>query len=237
MPGDDQLVEVYGLQLGHPVETEVVEDEEIDRMLDNAVALSASVPAVEAGQQSFIKRWSVGRALAESRLSESDHLETTEQRWLWLAIARKCRLSVRSDGSPEESWRGLIPNREFDPSRIERDVFAMGRWLQEQELEPAMASFGASLTNAREIHRRGAINSKNLRDALALWFGELCPERRSKLTKNGNFVPLAKALAKRFPARGPGSAKRPVHYPGDELCEEVRKVLDPIAAELVPLSG
>ena len=100
-----------------------------------------------------------------------------------------------------------------------------------------MSSFGASLTNAREIHRRGAINSKNLRDALALWFGELCPERRSKLTKNGNFVPLAKALAKRFPARGPGSAKRPVHYPGDELCEEVRKVLDPIAAELVPLSG
>ena len=193
MPGDDQLVEVYGLQLGHPVETEVVEDEEIDRMLDNAVALSASVPAVEAGQQSFVKRWSVGRALAESRLSESDHLETAEQRWLWLAIARKCRLSVRSDGSPEESWRGLIPNREFDPSRIERDVFAMGRWLQEQELEPAMASFGASLTNAREIHRRGAINSKNLRDALALWFGELCPERRSKLTKNGNFVPLAKA--------------------------------------------
>ncbi len=29
MPGDDQLVEVYGLLLGHPVETEVVEDEQI----------------------------------------------------------------------------------------------------------------------------------------------------------------------------------------------------------------
>ena len=29
MPGDDQLVEVYGLLLGHPVETEVVEDEQV----------------------------------------------------------------------------------------------------------------------------------------------------------------------------------------------------------------
>ena len=145
-------------------------DEEIDRMLDHAVALSERVPATEAGQQSFVKRWSVGRALFESRLMESDHLETAEQRWLWLAIARKCRLSVRSDGSLEESWRGLIPRRELDPSRIELDVFAMGMWLQEQEIETAMASFCASLTNAIEIHHRGAIRSKNLRDALALWF-------------------------------------------------------------------
>ncbi len=210
-------------------------DEEIDRMLDHAVVLSMCVPAAKAGQESFVKRWSVGRALAESRLTESDYLDTAEQKWLWLAIAGKCRLSVRSDGSPEDSWGGLIPIREFDPSRIERDVFAMGGWLQEQEVVPAMASFGASLTNAREIHRRGAINSKNLREVLARWFSELCPERRSDLTKNANFVRLAKALAKRFPARGPGSAKRPMHYSGEELFKEVRKVLDPIAANLASM--
>ena len=99
-----------------------------------------------------------------------------------------------------------------------------------------MASFGASLANAREIHRRGAINSKSLRDALSHWFGELSPVRRSELTKNGNFVPLAKALAKRFPARGPGSAKRPVHYSVEELYEEVCNVLDPLAADLAPES-
>ena len=29
MPGDDQLVEVYGLLLGHPVEDRVVEDEQV----------------------------------------------------------------------------------------------------------------------------------------------------------------------------------------------------------------
>ena len=209
-------------------------DEEIDRMLDHALALSACAPATGASQHSFVKRWSVGRALAESGLLESDHLEASEHKWLWLAIARKCRLSVRSDGTPEESWRGLIPHREIDPRRIELDVFAMGMWLQEQEIEQAIASFGASLTNAIEIHHRGAISSRVLRDALARWFGQLCPARRAELAKRGNFVRLVKALVKRFPARGPGSAKRPVHYAEDELFEEVRKVLDPIAAEKAP---
>ena len=212
-------------------------DEEVDRMLDKAVALSESVPATEPSQKSFVKRWSIGRALAESRILESDHLETDEQRWLWLAIARKCRLNVRSDGSIEESWRGLIPRRELDPHRIELDVFAMGMWLQEQEIEPAMASFCASLTNAIEIHHRGAIRSKNLRDALALWFGELRPACRAEFKKRRNFVSLVKALTRSFPARGPGSAKRPVHYSEDELYKEVRKVLDPIAADLVPGNG
>ncbi len=211
-------------------------DKEIDRMLDHAVALSARAQSVEARRRPFVKRWSLGRALTESRLTESNHLETAEEKWLWLAIARKCRLSVRSDGSTEYSWRGLIPNRELDPTRIERDVFAMGTWLQEQELESALASLGASLTNAREIHRRPAINSKNLRESLARWFSELCNKRRSELTQNSNFVPLAKALACRFPARGPGSAKRAVHYSESELYEEVSKVLDPIAAELVPIN-
>ena len=59
----------------------------------------------------------------------------------------------------------------------------------------------------------------------------------NELTKTGNFEQLAKALVKRFPARGPGSAKRPVHYSENELYEEVRKVLDPIAADLVPEKG
>ena len=94
-----------------------------------------------------------------------------------------------------------------------------------------MASFGASLSNAREIHSRGAINSKNMRDSLARWFWELTTSRRAEFTKNESYIQLVKALARRFPARGLGSAKRPVHYSEEELYEEVRKVLDPIAAE------
>ena len=207
-------------------------DREVDRVLDRAVELSASVDAAEAEQQAFIKRWAVGRALMESGLLQSEALDPQEEKWLWLAIARKCRLGVRADGTPEERWHGLIPERESDPKRTERDVFAVGLWLQEQELERAMLAFGASRANAVDVHRRGAINSRNLRDALADWFADLAPLRRSELTRRANFIPLAKALATRFPGRGPGSAKRPVHYSDEELYTEVCQVLDPIAAEL-----
>ena len=151
-------------------------------------------------------------------------------------MTRKCRLGVRADGSVEEGWQGLIPSRQSDPHRIERDVFSMGSWLQEQEIEQAKESFGASLNNAREIHKRGALNSKKMREALARWFAALPPMSRSELAKTANFKLLAKALARRFPARGPGSAKRPVHYSENDLYEEICKVLNPVAAEVVPES-
>ncbi|MCY4583347.1 MAG: hypothetical protein OXE50_11210 [Chloroflexi bacterium] len=207
-------------------------DREIDRMLDRAVELAVVVVATESEQQAFIKRWAVGRALMESGLLQSEQLDPGEEKWLWQAIARKCRLGVRADGSSEAAWQELTPNREPDPTRLERDVFAVGLWLQEQELATAMMAFGGSRTNAREVYRRGAIRTKNLRDVLACWFEELEPSRRSILTRPGNFLPLARALATRFPGRGPGSAKRPVHYSNEELYAEVCKVLDPIANEL-----
>ena len=210
-------------------------DGEIDEVLDRAAALSELVSVPDTGR-SFLKRWAVGRALAESGLAESKYLEADEIRWLWLAIARKCRVGVRADGSTEKGWWGLIPSRQSDPRRIERDVFSMGRWLQEQEIEEARASFGASLANAREIHSRAALKSKKMRDALAHWFAELTPTPRSELVKTANFRLLAKALARRFPARGPGSAKRPAHYSENDLYEEVCKVLNPVAAEVVPES-
>ncbi len=209
-------------------------DRQIDQMLDRAVDLAAAVEATESEQQAFIKRWAVGRAFMESGLLHSEHLDPGEQKWLWQAIARKCRLGVRADGSSEKAWQELTPNREPDPTRLERDVFAVGLWLQEQELERALMAFGGSRTNAREVYRRGAIRTKNLRDVLARWFEELEPSQRSTLTKPGNFLPLARALATRFPGRGPGSAKRPVHYPDEELYAEICRVLDPIAAELAP---
>ena len=212
-------------------------DRTLDQMLDRAVELSASVVTEEAEQRAFIKRWAVGRALRESGLLQSKYWDPQEEKWLWLAIARKCRIGVRADGRSDQSWRGLIPNRESDPSRIERDVFAVGRWLQDQEIATAMMAFGANRTNAREIYRRGAINSRNLRDVLARWFTEMEPSQRLELTRPKNFVQIAKALAARFPSRGPGSAKRPVHYSDEELHEEVYRVLDPIAVELAPASA
>lgn len=209
-------------------------DRQVDQMLDRAVKLSASVEAAEAEQEAFVKRWAVGRALMESRLLESEHLEPDEKKSLWQAIAGKCRLGVRADATSEECWRGLIPERESDPKRIERDVFAIGLWLQEQELSAAILTFGARFHNARRLHGRGAINPKQLRDALARWFETLPPSLRAILTRRENFETLAKALAARFPARGPGSAKRPIHYSDADLYEEICRVLGPLAEELAP---
>ncbi len=207
-------------------------DQEIDQMLDRAVELLASIEAAEAEEQAFVKRWAVGRALDQSGLLQSEYLEPQETKALWQAIARKCRLGVRADGSPEKAWQELTPNRESDPTRLERDVFAVGLWLQEQELAPATVAFGGRFANAQKLYTRQAIRSLKLREALAAWIEHQPPWLRSKLSTTRSFMGVIKALTARFPGRGPGSAKRPVHYSNEELYAEVCKVLDPIANEL-----
>lgn len=216
-------------------------DREIDQMLDRAMGLSASVEVEAVAQRAFVRRWAVGRALADSGLLQSEHLEPEEKEWLWLAIARKCRLGIRADSSLEDSWRGLIPNRVSDPSRIGRDVFVVGLWLQEQELDDALAAFGGSLSNAREIRCRESLRSVNLRSALRRWLQSLDPSRRARFLKGPQFVNIAKVLQRRWPSKGPGSAKRPVHFTGHDLDREVHRVLaqmdadEPPATETLPV--
>ncbi len=208
-------------------------DEEIDQMLDQATALASSVPDAKAGQQSFGRRWSLGRALADSNLSKSQYLEPDELNQLWLAVARKCRLGVRADGASEPGWRELIPNRKSDPQRIEHDVFSRGLWLQEQELEEARLTFGSSLSNANELHRRRPSSHIKMRNALHGWLLRHGETERGLLTATKNFETMAKALAKRWRGRGPGAAKQPVHYSQNELDEEVNRVLEPIALSIL----
>ena len=90
-------------------------DGEIDAMLDRAVELAADVETTEAEQRAFVKRWAVGRALMESGLLQSDYLDPGEQMSLWQAIARKCRLGVRADGSSEEAWQELTRIENLTP--------------------------------------------------------------------------------------------------------------------------
>lgn len=207
-------------------------DREVDRMLDRAVTLSASEIS-RATDPVFVRRWALGRALAESGLRQSMHLELPgEESSLWLAIARKCRLGVRSNGEMETSWGRLIPNRKSDPQRTDRDVFAVGLWLQEQDLPRASMAFGGKFGNAQKFYARKALRPPEVREALAGWMEHQDSTLRSDLSNIRWFARVMKALANRFPARGPGSAKRPVHYSDEELYEEIRKVLDPLAAEL-----
>ena len=205
-------------------------DAQIDTVLDRASQLSSLSPSDRRKSREFLKRWAIGRAVAESCILQSPHIAAEQLSHLWLAMARKCRLGVRSSGTIEEQWRMLVPNRELEPQRIERDIFAIGLWLQEQEFEDALDTFGGSLSNAREIQRRESLRSTKLRSALGRWFLCLDPGRRSQLLKGTAFVTIARALQRRWPSRGPGSAKRPVHFTDDDLDREVDRVLTHFAA-------
>ena len=204
-------------------------DEQIDSVLDRAAELS-SIGTDKNSQ--FVKRWAIGRAVAESKLLTSPLLEPDERRFLWSAMAVKCRLGIRASGKEsEQRWGGLIPKRHSEPSRIKRDIFALGYWLQEQEQQEALATFGGNLKNAGEIQRRETLRSKRMRAALSRWFFLQDPDQRAYLFEVKQFTRIAKALRTRWPSRGPGSAKRPEHFTADALDDEIRRVLAPMAKE------
>ncbi len=205
-------------------------DQRIDIVLERTVQLLPETPLDRGKSQEFAKRWAIGRAIAESDIHRSSQIVSEPNLHpLWRAMAIKCRLGIRSTGAIEDRWSTLIPFRESEPERIERDIFALGLWLQEQELNDAQDAFGGKLGNAREIHRREALRSINMRNALARRFRGLDAEQRSQLLRTKEFALIAKALQRRWPSRGPGSAKRPAHFADDDLDRELGRVLDGLA--------
>ena len=209
-------------------------DARTDLVLDTAHTLLAQQDP-NPRHNRFAKRWAIGRAIAESQILESQNLESGERPDLWRAMARKCRLGVRHDGTRKtrSSWKGLIPERDIEPKRIEDDIFGMGMWLQEQELEEAKTAFGEGLHNAKQVWSGEALRSRNFREALAAYFSGRDEEELDTLYRIPQYAILAKALRQRWPSRGKGSAKRPVHYDDSELLKEVRRVLDPRVEEIL----
>ena len=229
-------VVVGGMSKGSPEgerrrpEAEALDAEE-DAMLDKAVSLY-QIAKAEQARRSIAPRWALGRAIHESGLLNSPNLDTREYPMLWLAIDRKCRHGIRADGSYEDAWRVLVPSKERDAERPDRDPFPVSLWLQEQDLEGTVDAFGGKYGNAQKLFMRTALRSLNLREALAKWMRCQPADVRAHLTNNKRFWGVIKALRARFPDRGPGSALRPVHYGSEELFSEVCKVLDPLAAEV-----
>jgi hypothetical protein len=213
-------------------------DRDIDKLLDKAINLLVQQDP-NPRHTEFAKRWAIGRAIAESGILDSPHMEPGERADLWRAMARKCRLGVRHNGkrSPRSKWKGLIPGREMEPKRIQDDIFGLGMWLQEQELEDAKLAFGQGLHNAKQIWSREALRSRTFRDALATYFSELGDKEREQVYVIPRYAQLAKALRNRWPSRGKGSAKRPVHYAPDDLLEETRKILNPLLESLLKESS
>ena len=200
-------------------------DIQVDTVLDRAAELSEEEMKEHAKSKEFVKRWAIGRAIVESRVLDSPNMASEERKNLWLAMACKCRLGVRATGKVEERWKTLIPNRDFEPQRIERDVFARGLWLQEQSCADAMATFNGSLALARQLHSRETLRSAKLREALRRWFQTLDPKQCSLLFRREAFIAIVKGLQRRWPSRGPGSAKRPAHFSERDLDREIRRVL------------
>ena len=218
-----------GLFRGEAFREEAEElDRHLDRMLDRAVQLTSSAVTQGTESEAFVKRWALGRAVAEEEILEFPHLEPDERKDLWTALARKCRLGVRASGELEETWRGLVPDRDSDPKVLRDDYFSQGAWLQEQDLEACVTLFGGRLQNAHHLHNKGAIRSLRMRNVLTHWVASLDSDIRSQMTRQKPFGEITKVLAARWPARGPGSAKRPIHYSDEELFLEVSKVLAPV---------
>lgn len=204
-------------------------DRQIDSVLDAALSqferLKAQMPEKRVA---FLRAWAVGRVVATAHpsLLESEAMQHEERFMLWSAMARKCRLGVRSDGSSCHLWKVLRPELPSEPKRARRDIFEVGLWLQEQSIEEALVTFCGSIHNANEIHRRPAIRSLKIRQGIFRWLSKQTNETREILSKTKSYVILAKKLSKRWPAKGPGSAKSPTHYAAEYLDIEIEKVLD-----------
>ena len=203
-------------------------DARIDQLLDMALeVLGRQDPNPR--HNMFAKRWAIGRGIAESSILESNNLEPGERADLWRAMARKCRLGICHDGKrdPKSPWKDLIPERDIEPKRIEKDIFGLGMWLQEQDLDDAKVTFGEGIQNAKHIWSGEALRSRNFRHTLGDYFSGRGQEELEILYRIPQYAILAKALRQRWPSRGKGSAKRPVHYGNSELLQEIKKVLDP----------
>ena len=210
--------------------------EELDAAIDGVLDEAHKLLAEEQGSGKsnlFAKRWAIGRAIARSNIMNSPNLEAGQRPDLWLAMARKCRIGIRHSGDRVKKWKGLIPDREMEPKRIEGDIFGLAMWLQEQPLDKAAMAFGSGLHNAKNIWSGEALRSQNLRDALTTYFSAYGEDDREILYTIPKYSQMANALRRRWPSRGRGSAKRPVHYGQEELLGEVKKVLDPVAAEVL----
>lgn len=186
---------------------------------------------------SFEQVWVLGRAIHISEIMRHEAMQAETRVLLWQALTAKAWYGVRHDLLRAPKWRGLIPasKRQWrtraDDKRLDRayDFLEVGYWLRQQQLHDAGEVFGWEFSNARKLYFRPTLRSVELRETLLDWLRRQTPEVRELAMTRGTdagFIELVKALRKRFPSRGPGSALLPQHYPAHELQTIVDKVLD-----------
>jgi hypothetical protein len=204
--------------------------DELDALLDKV--LDASILRVELGSDSglpaeFVRAWAIGRELNDSAVFDAPAMQREPIVLLWRALAKKCRTGARADGSMNARWGELRPPSSGEPRREggRLDYFQMCRWLAEQEVRDAGETFGGSIRNVWQMLERPTLRPLVVRSAFLAWLRTLRDEARKHLHDREVFAEMMKTLRRRWPDRGPGSAKRPIHYTEEELATEIKRLL------------
>lgn len=206
--------------------------EELDRCLD--VVLDNALKHVRDANKTgapptFLRAWAVGHALKESGVYDLPALKNERRQLLWRALSQKWRTGARSTREQDSRWLVVRPSAAREPRREggKLDYFEMCRWLAEQDLEDAIATFGGSVRNVWQMLERPALRPISLRQILRTWLSSRPKYAREQLFQQKMFAEMMKTLRTRWPDRGPGSAKKPVHYEDEELRDEVYGLLAP----------
>ncbi len=215
-------------------------DQKLDDVLDMAWHTLTLITDHQNGKarfNSFEQVWVLGRAVHISDIMRHEAMQGEERTTLWQALTAKAWYGIRHSANRDPRWSQLIPagkkqwRTRSDDKRLDRayDFLEVGFWLRDQQLQDAGEVFGWEFSNARKMYFRPTLRSKELREALLYWLRRQTPEVREFAQITGTvdgFIILVKALNKRFPARGPGSALLPQHYTEDELRTIVSETLD-----------
>ena len=218
-------------------EAEVL-DQQLDALLDMAWHTLTLLTKHENDKprfNSFEQVWVLGRAVHISQILQHDAMRGEARSLLWQALTPKAWYGIRHDSERTSRWRELIPAktkrwRSHPQESKAYNFLNVGYWLREQQLHDAGEVFGWKYSNAQDLYDRSSLRSFELREAVLYWLRRQTPEVREELAKplrgKGRFAIISKALNKRFPASGPGSALLPQHYQDDELTAIVCEVLD-----------
>ena len=213
-------------------------DQQLDAVLDMAWHTLTLITNHENGKarfNSFEQVWVLGRAVHISEVLRQEALKGEERVFLWQALAPKAWYGIRHDHQREPRWRDLIPRNATKWQTKPKDPKAyrfldVGYWLREQQLHDAGEVFGWKYSNVQDLYDRSSLRSLVLREAVLYWLRRQSPEVREEVAKpirgKGRFAIITKALSRRFPAKGPGSALLPQHYSETELRESVCEALD-----------
>lgn len=212
-------------------------DKHLDAVLDMAWHALNLISRHEKGKprlDSFEQVWVLGRAIHISEIMRHNAMQGEARNLLWQALTAKAWYGIRHDLQRDRRWRDLIPARNTKWQSRPQEPTAyrfleIGYWLREQQLHDAGEVFNWKYSNAYDLFHCSSLRSIQLRQSLLRWLRRQRAEVREELamSKRGRgFDIIRKALRKRFPDKGPGSALLPQHYPEHELRAIVCKTLD-----------